>query len=136
MIFNTFGDLRLLNRMGVFGYCSPPNQFSLSFLLSHRTVSSCLLCFLTPNQLYGQLDRHIQAMVSTTMVGGYKLQGAAVAVPPNAYTYSDTGMFQDTDETWYILTSADHNTVQVNKINSDGTIGAKASQLSAFSSFC
>lgn len=31
------------------------------------------------------------------MVGGYATHGAAVTVPPNSYTYSDTGMFQDTD---------------------------------------
>ena len=79
--------------------------------------------------IYGQLNRNIQALVSTQMVGGYKLNGAAVTIPPNALTYSDTGMFQDTDGTWYILTSADHNIVQINKINSDGTIGARASQL-------
>ncbi|KAH8679683.1 Arabinanase/levansucrase/invertase [Tricladium varicosporioides] len=79
--------------------------------------------------IYGQLDRHIQSMKSTQMVGGYQLNGAAVAIPPNSYTYSDTGMFQDSDGTWYILTSADHNTVQINKINSDGSIGDKVSQL-------
>lgn len=60
--------------------------------------------------IYGQVDRNIQALLSTQMVGGYVTHGAAVTVPPNAYTYSDTGMFQDTDGTWYILTSADHNT--------------------------
>ncbi|EHK96102.1 hypothetical protein M7I_8216 [Glarea lozoyensis 74030] len=65
------------------------------------------------------------------MVGGYKLHGAAVTIPPNGYTYSDTGMFQDTDGSWYILTSADHNIVQINKLNSDGSIGARASQLAA-----
>ncbi|KAE8446598.1 hypothetical protein EG329_011791 [Mollisiaceae sp. DMI_Dod_QoI] len=80
--------------------------------------------------IYGQVNRNIQALVSTQMVGGYTTHGAAVTVPPKNYTYSDTGMFQDTDGSWYILTSADHNTVQINKINSDGSIGAKASQLS------
>ncbi|EPE30279.1 Arabinanase/levansucrase/invertase [Glarea lozoyensis ATCC 20868] len=81
--------------------------------------------------IYGQLNRNIQSMVSTQMVGGYKLHGAAVTIPPNGYTYSDTGMFQDTDGSWYILTSADHNIVQINKLNSDGSIGARASQLAA-----
>lgn len=81
--------------------------------------------------IYGQLNRNIQSMVSTQMVGGYKLNGAAVTIPPSALTYSDTGMFQDTDGTWYILTSADHNIVQINKINTDGSIGARASQLAA-----
>jgi hypothetical protein len=32
--------------------------------------------------------------------------------------------------TWYLLTSADHNTIQINKIGSDGSIGAQASTLS------
>jgi hypothetical protein len=39
--------------------------------------------------------------------------------------------YLSTPGTWYILTSADHNIVQINKINSDGTIGARASQLAA-----
>ena len=30
---------------------------------------------------------------------------------------------------WYLLTSADHNTVQINLINSDGTIGAQVNTL-------
>lgn len=33
------------------------------------------------------------------MVGGYTTHGAAVAIPPSDYTYSDTGMFEDTDGT-------------------------------------
>ncbi|CAG8978851.1 hypothetical protein HYALB_00008506 [Hymenoscyphus albidus] len=81
--------------------------------------------------LYGQLDRHIQSMVSTTMVGNYKLHGAAVSVPPNDLTYSDTGMFRDTDLAWYIITSADHNTVSINILNSDGSVGDRASKLAA-----
>jgi hypothetical protein len=56
-------------------------------------------------QLYGQQDRYVLSLKSTQMVGGL------VA-------------------TWYLLTSADHNTVQINKINSDGTVGARASTLS------
>ncbi|KAE9363302.1 carbohydrate-binding module family 35 protein [Stipitochalara longipes BDJ] len=78
--------------------------------------------------IYGQVDRNIQALSSAQMVGGYTTHGVAVTVPPKNYTYSDTGMFLDSD-VWYILTSADHNTVQINKINSDGSIGEKASQL-------
>ncbi|KAL5317061.1 hypothetical protein ACEPPN_016115 [Leptodophora sp. 'Broadleaf-Isolate-01'] len=66
------------------------------------------------------------------MEGGYKTKGAAVALPPNSYTYSDTGMFQDPDsKTWYLMTSADHNTVQINQINSDGTIGDRTNRLAA-----
>lgn len=29
------------------------------------------------------------------MVGGYSVHGAAVDLPPDDYTYSDTGMFLD-----------------------------------------
>ncbi|KAF8862120.1 hypothetical protein BDZ45DRAFT_703171 [Acephala macrosclerotiorum] len=65
-----------------------------------------------------QVDRNIQALVSTQMVGGYATRGAAVTIPPNSYTYSDTGMFQDAN-------------VQITKINSNGSIGARASQLAA-----
>ncbi|KAH6717453.1 Arabinanase/levansucrase/invertase [Leptodontidium sp. MPI-SDFR-AT-0119] len=82
--------------------------------------------------IYGQVDRLVQALVSTQMEGGYKTKGAAVALPPNSYTYSDTGMFQDPDsKTWYLMTSADHNTVQINQINSDGTIGDRTNRLAA-----
>lgn len=38
-------------------------------------------------------------------------------------------MFRDDDGTWYLLTSADHNNVQVNKINSDGSIGSRVNYL-------
>lgn len=39
-------------------------------------------------------------------------------------------MFNDpTDDTWYLLTSADHNNVQINRINSDGTIGSRVNVL-------
>jgi hypothetical protein len=48
-------------------------------------------------QIYGQVNRNIQALESTQMVGGYATHGAAVTVPPKDYTYSDTGMFQDSD---------------------------------------
>jgi hypothetical protein len=51
-------------------------------------------------------------MVSTQMVGGYQLHGAAVTVPPNGYTYSDTGMFQDTDGKYLCTSSHRANTYQ------------------------
>ncbi len=38
----------------------------------------------------------------------------------------------DVLDTYYLLTSADHNIVQVNKINSDGTLGSMVSDLSRF----
>ncbi|KAM3075048.1 hypothetical protein ACMFMF_005730 [Clarireedia jacksonii] len=63
------------------------------------------------------------------LVGGYAVTRPAVYLPPNNYSYSDTGMFLDDDGTWYLLTSADHNTVQVNKIHTNGTIGARVNSL-------
>lgn len=43
---------------------------------------------------------------------------------------SDTGMFLDEDsQTWYLLTSADHNNVQINRINSDGSVGERVNVL-------
>ncbi|KAI1123616.1 carbohydrate-binding module family 35 protein [Nemania abortiva] len=82
----------------------------------------------TPNNqfwIFGQQDRYVQSLVSTQLVGRYT-SSAKVHLPPNDYTYSDTGMYYDEDSsTWYLLTSADHNTVQVNKINADGTVGER-----------
>ncbi|KAJ5042810.1 uncharacterized protein L3040_004203 [Drepanopeziza brunnea f. sp. 'multigermtubi'] len=87
----------------------------------------------TPNGsfwIYGQVDRSVQALVSSQIEGGYKVNGPAVRIPPNSYSYSDTGMFQDPDtQTWYLMTSADHNIVQINQINPDGTIGDEVNQL-------
>ncbi|KAB5525557.1 Arabinanase/levansucrase/invertase [Coniochaeta sp. 2T2.1] len=79
--------------------------------------------------LYGQQDRYVLSLKSTQQVGGYSTVNK-VHLPPSDYSYSDTGMFYDeASTTWYLLTSADHNTVQINKINSDGTVGARASTL-------
>ncbi|KAJ9144135.1 Glycosyl hydrolase family 43 protein [Pleurostoma richardsiae] len=73
--------------------------------------------------LYGQQDRYVLSLKSAQMIGGYATS-AKVYLPPNDYSYSDTGMFYDEDnQTWYILTSADHNTIQINMINSDGAVG-------------
>src|SRR5687767_12699539 len=39
-------------------------------------------------------------------------------------------MFEDpTTSTWYLLTSADHNNIQINRINSDGAIGPRVNIL-------
>jgi hypothetical protein len=79
--------------------------------------------------LYGQQDRYVLSLKSTDQVGNYKTVNK-VHLPPSDYSYSDTGMFYDeASTTWYLLTSADHNTVQINKINSDGTVGARSSVL-------
>ncbi|KAF2187497.1 carbohydrate-binding module family 35 protein [Zopfia rhizophila CBS 207.26] len=79
--------------------------------------------------IYGQVDRNVQALVSSNIADNYQIKGSKVTLPPNGYTYSDTGMFVDDDGTWYLLTSADHNNVQINKINSDGSIGSRANVL-------
>ncbi|KAJ4359812.1 uncharacterized protein N0V89_000368 [Didymosphaeria variabile] len=80
--------------------------------------------------IYGQVDRNVQAMKATTIDGSYVLSGGKVTLPPSGYTYSDTGMFRDdADQTWYLLTSADHNTVQINRINADGTVGDRVNYL-------
>ncbi|KAB5554354.1 glycosyl hydrolase [Coniochaeta sp. 2T2.1] len=82
-----------------------------------------------PFWLYGQQDRYVLSLKSTQQVGGYSTVNK-VHLPPSDYSYSDTGMFYDeASTTWYLLTSADHNTVQINKISADGTVGARASTL-------
>ncbi|KAI0902978.1 glycosyl hydrolase [Ustulina deusta] len=81
--------------------------------------------------LFGQQDRYSLSLRSSQLSGGY-VQSAKVYLPPNQYSYSDTGMFHDpVTDTWYLLTSADHNIVQINKINADGTLGDQASSLIA-----
>ncbi|KAK7757532.1 hypothetical protein SLS62_000547 [Diatrype stigma] len=81
--------------------------------------------------LFGQQDRYVLSLKSTDFTSGYA-QSAKVHLPPSDYSYSDTGMFYDEDdETWYLLTSADHNIVQINRINSDGSVGDLMSDLRA-----
>ncbi|XXH05913.1 hypothetical protein Hte_012355 [Hypoxylon texense] len=81
--------------------------------------------------LFGQQDRYVLSLKSANFIGGYS-QSAKVYIPPSSYSYSDTGMFyDDSTQTYYLLTSADHNIVQVNRINSDGTLGDKVSDLRA-----
>ncbi|KAI1496348.1 Arabinanase/levansucrase/invertase [Biscogniauxia marginata] len=81
--------------------------------------------------LFGQQDRYVLSLKSSEFASGYS-QSAKVHIPPNDYSYSDTGMFHDDrSDTWYLLTSADHNTVQVNRINSDGTLGDQVSSLTS-----
>ncbi|KAI1379705.1 carbohydrate-binding module family 35 protein [Hypoxylon crocopeplum] len=81
--------------------------------------------------LFGQQDRYVLSLKSANFIGGYG-QSAKVHIPPSDYTYSDTGMFHDEDtDTWYLLTSADHNIIQVNRINSDGALGDMVSDLRA-----
>ncbi|KAF2110719.1 Arabinanase/levansucrase/invertase [Lophiotrema nucula] len=79
--------------------------------------------------IYGQVDRNVQALKSSTLTDNYAVAGSKVTLPPSGYTYSDTGMFMDDDQTWYLLTSADHNNVQINRLNSDGAIGDRVNVL-------
>uniref|UniRef100_A0A0W0GF65 Galactan-beta-galactosidase n=1 Tax=Moniliophthora roreri TaxID=221103 RepID=A0A0W0GF65_MONRR len=79
--------------------------------------------------LYAQKDRQCQVFRSSQLERGYK-QAAITYLPPNDYSYSDTGMFLDpTSNTWFILSSADHNELQVNQILSTGYVGDKVSSL-------
>ncbi|KAI8630321.1 carbohydrate-binding module family 35 protein [Xylariaceae sp. FL1651] len=81
--------------------------------------------------LFGQQDRYSLSLKSSQFIGGYT-KSAKVYIPPNSYSYSDTGMFHDdATDTWYLLTSADHNIVQINRINADGTLGNEVSDLRA-----
>ncbi|KAH8879315.1 hypothetical protein GQ53DRAFT_672334 [Thozetella sp. PMI_491] len=82
-----------------------------------------MTCLLIVHQIFGQQDRYVLSLKSSQFLGSYGKSGK-VHLPPSDYSYSDTGMFYDeATQTWYLLTSADHNTVQINKINSDGSLG-------------
>jgi hypothetical protein len=45
-------------------------------------------------QLYGQQDRYVLSLRSAQFLGGYGVS-SKVHIPPNDYSYSDTGMFHD-----------------------------------------
>lgn len=47
-------------------------------------------------QIFGQQDRYVRSLVSPQLVGRYTAV-AKVHLPPNDYSYSDTGMFYDED---------------------------------------
>ncbi|KAH8884985.1 Arabinanase/levansucrase/invertase [Thozetella sp. PMI_491] len=75
--------------------------------------------------IYGQYNRTAMSLRSASLTSGYK-EVEAVNLPPNNYTYSDTGMFFDPDaNTYYLLTSADHNVIQINQIDADGSVGSR-----------
>ncbi|KAK8094628.1 Arabinanase/levansucrase/invertase [Apiospora hydei] len=65
--------------------------------------------FASPNGssfwLYGQQDRNVLSLSSSQFVGGYS-QKAKGLLPPNKYSYSDTGMFFD-KATSYLMGLAD-----------------------------
>ena len=62
-------------------------------LASARGERLTLMCSI---QLYGQQDRYVLSLKSSTFEGGYQ-QSAKVHLPPSDYSYSDTGMFFDED---------------------------------------
>ncbi|KAH8205160.1 hypothetical protein TruAng_000725 [Truncatella angustata] len=79
--------------------------------------------------IYGQQDREALSLKSASIDATYS-KVAKAYLPPNSYSYSDTGMFYDSDSsTYYLLTSADHNVVQINMINSDGSVGSRIAAL-------
>ncbi|KAK6538427.1 hypothetical protein TWF694_010012 [Orbilia ellipsospora] len=79
--------------------------------------------------IYGQVNRLVQPLSSSNIVGGYSLAGSAFSLPPYSLTYSDMGIFQDDDGKWYLATSADGNILQINVINGDGTLGTRLTKL-------
>ena len=69
------------------------------------------------------------ALVSDHLVGGYKVHSDST-LPPNNYSYTDEGMIHDpVSGNWYLLTSADHNNLQVNILNPDGSVGKRMSNI-------
>ncbi|KAJ3792882.1 Arabinanase/levansucrase/invertase [Lentinula aff. detonsa] len=85
--------------------------------------------------IWGQVNRLVQALESSTISGGYSVYGSAFSLPPDGRTYSDEGIFVDsTGELYgeaYILTSADSNNLQINEINggSSVSIGTRVTDL-------
>ncbi|KAH6676856.1 Arabinanase/levansucrase/invertase [Plectosphaerella plurivora] len=79
--------------------------------------------------VYGQQDRYSLSLSSDSAAGPYT-ERDRTRLPPRAYSYSDTGMFHDeASDTWFLLTSADSNTVQINRIMRNGTVGEEVSNL-------
>ncbi|KAI0742773.1 Arabinanase/levansucrase/invertase [Daedaleopsis nitida] len=82
--------------------------------------------------IWGQVNRLTQGMSSTDIAGGYNLYGSPMSIPPDSYTFSDCGVFADTDGNDYWVTSADHNTIAINHINggTTATVGDRIAYLS------
>ncbi|EIM81457.1 Arabinanase/levansucrase/invertase [Stereum hirsutum FP-91666 SS1] len=72
--------------------------------------------------IWGQVNRDVQALKSSTPSGGFSVYGSPFTLPPDARTYSDEGVFVDDDGDAYFLTSADSNNIQVNQINGGSSI--------------
>ncbi|RYC62230.1 hypothetical protein CHU98_g3977 [Xylaria longipes] len=95
-----------------------------------RETEWFFLCIFTPSSRIDVMECGWLTN-SGQFIGGYGTS-TKVRIPPDDYSYSDTGMFHDdATDTWYLLTSADHNIVQINRINSDGALGDKLSDLRA-----
>ncbi|KIK62651.1 carbohydrate-binding module family 35 protein [Collybiopsis luxurians FD-317 M1] len=72
--------------------------------------------------IWGQVNRAVQGLVSSTISGGYSVNGAPFFLPPDGRSYSDEGIFVDTTGEAYLLTSADSNNLQINQINGGATV--------------
>ncbi|KAJ3729519.1 Arabinanase/levansucrase/invertase [Lentinula raphanica] len=81
--------------------------------------------------IWGQVNRLVQSLESSSISGGYSVDGSAFSLPPDGRTYSDEGIFVDTTGEAYILTSADSNNLQINEINggSSVSIGTRVTDL-------
>ncbi|KAJ7660223.1 Arabinanase/levansucrase/invertase [Mycena polygramma] len=82
--------------------------------------------------IWGQVNRLTQGMASTNIATGYTTYGSPMSIPPDSYTFSDCGVFADTDGNDYWVTSADHNIIAINKINggTQATVGDRVAYLS------
>lgn len=82
--------------------------------------------------IWGQVDRLTRGMASTNIAGNYTTYGSGMSIPPSGYTFSDCGVFADTDGQTYWVTSADHNTLAINHINggAQSSVGDRVAYLS------
>ncbi|RHZ66397.1 hypothetical protein CDV55_102076 [Aspergillus turcosus] len=62
-----------------------------------------------------------------TDTNGQKIDAHGGGIVKQGNTFS----WDPNDGTWYILTSADHNNLQINQINSDGSVGSQMNVLTA-----
>lgn len=97
------------------------SKTAMSSRSSRRTSSGATVN--QPRSIYRRIPTPTRTLECSTMIAHVK-----IPQKPNGWVLlADEG---DGLETYYLLTSADHNIVQVNRINSDGTLGDKVSDLS------
>ncbi|KAF5392176.1 hypothetical protein D9757_001601 [Collybiopsis confluens] len=116
-----------------YGNNEVPNIYSSTDLLNwkfERAASTSVQFMYRPKlftsggkfYIWGQVNRQVQALVSSTINGAYSVNGAPFLLPPDGRSYSDEGIFVDTTGEAYILTSADSNNLQINEINGGATV--------------